>query len=246
MVFIMSILLIALHLIVSIFTMLLQLRECTCPHTKSIVASNIIVLNADISIENQTNFIVNIIPVKEHAPNNSNHSREFQLKSRSDWLAAPSKNPLSDLSLPASRVTIAHTATANCSTAAVCSSRVRSFQTYHMNSRGWDDISYNFLIGGDNYVYEGRGWHKLGACAKGFNDDIICIAFIGTFTDIAPTDQQLEIAQQLLRFGVRLNKLKADYRLYGQRQVMTTESPGAQLYSIIKTWEHWQATTDQE
>lgn len=243
MVFIVSILLFVLYLVVSISTML-QLRECTGQHMKSIVASNIIGLNGDISVENQTNFIVNIIPVNEDAPHNSNKSRKFQFKSRSDWLAVPSKNPLPDL--PASCVIIAHTATANCSTTAVCSSRVRSFQTYHMNSRGWDDISYNFLIGGDNYVYEGRGWHKLGACAKGFNDDSICIAFIGTFTNIAPTDQQLEIAQQLLRFGVRLNKLKVDYRLYGHRQMMATESPGAQLYNIIKTWEHWRATTGQE
>lgn len=115
-----------------------------------------------------------------------------------------------------------------------------------MESRGWDDISYNFLIGGDNYVYEGRGWNKIGSCTKGFNDDSICVTFIGTFTNYSPTDQQLEIAQQLLRFGVELNQLKTDYRLYGHRQLMATESPGVQLYNIIRTWEHWRATPSKK
>lgn len=115
-----------------------------------------------------------------------------------------------------------------------------------MESRGWDDIGYNFLVAGDGNIYEGRGWNKCGACAKGFNDDSICIAFIGTFINVSPTDQQLEIAQKLLRFGVEMNKLKIDYHLYGHRQMIATESPGTQLYNIIKTWEHWQATPNNK
>lgn len=40
-------------------------------------------------------------------------------------------------------------------------------QTYHMESRNWDDIGYNFMVGGDGDVYEGRGWDKQGAHTKG-------------------------------------------------------------------------------
>lgn len=174
---------------------------------------------------------------------NSNHSHDhLQIMSRFDWLAIPAKTSLSDLNLPVSRVIIAHTVSDGCFTPAECAFRVRDIQKFHMETRGWDDIAYNFLIGGDGHVYEGRGFDKYGACVKGFNIDSICIAFIGTFTNVAPTNRQLEIAQQLLLDGIKLNKLKSDYRLYGHRQLATTESPGEKLYNIIKNWEHWQAT----
>lgn len=31
-------------------------------------------------------------------------------------------------------------------------------QTFHIESRGWGDIAYNFLVGGDGSIYVGRGW----------------------------------------------------------------------------------------
>ena len=37
-----------------------------------------------------------------------------------------------------------------------------SFQNYHMNSLGWSDVGYNFLIGEDGYIYEGRGFYRQG------------------------------------------------------------------------------------
>jgi N-acetylmuramoyl-L-alanine amidase len=33
----------------------------------------------------------------------------------------------------------------------------------------WDDIGYNFIVGEDGNVYEGRGWGIVGAHAPGFN-----------------------------------------------------------------------------
>ena len=29
-----------------------------------------------------------------------------------------------------------------------------------MNSLGWSDVGYNFLIGEDGYIYEGRGFYR--------------------------------------------------------------------------------------
>lgn len=108
-----------------------------------------------------------------------------------------------------------------------------------MESRGWDDIGYNFLVGGDGNAYEGRGWNKQGAHTKGFNDGSICIAFIGTFTKLMPPQRQLNAAQQIISQGIKLKKLTPDYRLYGQRQLAPTESPGTSLYEIIAKWSHW-------
>lgn len=102
-----------------------------------------------------------------------------------------------------------------------------------------DDISYNFLIGGNGYVYIGRGWNIQGRHTNGFNEKSICIAFIGKFIDEAPPVQQLEAAKKLIEEGVSLKKLDENYHLYGHRQLKATESPGQALFDIIKTWDHW-------
>ncbi|GAB0098253.1 Peptidoglycan recognition protein [Sergentomyia squamirostris] len=163
----------------------------------------------------------------------------LRLVSRSEWIAQPPNEDLVNLTLPSKRVIIAHTATEDCSTQASCVYRVRFIQTFHMESRGWNDIGYNFLVGGDGSAYEGRGWDKVGAHTLGFNQDSICIAFIGTFTKVTPPDRQLLAAQKLIERGIEIGKLSKDYRLYGHRQLIPTESPGVTLYNIIKTWPHW-------
>lgn len=105
---------------------------------------------------------------------------------------------------------------------------------------GWDDIGYNFLVGGDGAAYEGRGWNTEGAHTKGFNKRSICIAFIGTFISVLPPERQLQVALKLIEEGLRLGKLDPNYKLYGHRQLMGTESPGLMLYEEIKTnWPHW-------
>lgn len=108
-----------------------------------------------------------------------------------------------------------------------------------MSTCDWDDIGYNFLVSGDGLVYEGRGWDKEGTHTYGFNKNSICIALIGTFTDTEPPLRQLNITKRLLEEGLRLQKIAPNYRLYGHRQLIATESPGAALYRIIKEWPHW-------
>ena len=38
-------------------------------------------------------------------------------------------------------------------------SLIRSWQTYHMNTRGWKDIGYNYIIDQSGKIYSGRGWN---------------------------------------------------------------------------------------
>ena len=51
---------------------------------------------------------------------------------------------------------------------------------------GWDDIGYNFVIGGDGRVYEGRGWDRVGAHTKGWNSISVSFAVMGDFRDHLP------------------------------------------------------------
>lgn len=108
-----------------------------------------------------------------------------------------------------------------------------------MEERNFSDIGYNFVVGGDGSVYVGRGWNLMGAHTKGYNVKSIGIGFIGNFSEVAPTNNQLCAAQKLFEEGLRLNKLTFDYSIYGQNQLTASESPGQKLYNIIKTWSHW-------
>ncbi|XP_044313558.1 peptidoglycan-recognition protein LC isoform X4 [Drosophila rhopaloa] len=155
------------------------------------------------------------------------------------WGGRPAKNKLAEQALPVNRVVISHTAAEGCESREVCSARAKVVQSFHMDSWDWDHVGYNFLVGGDGRVYEGRGWNYVGAHTKGYNKGTIGISFIGTFTRTRPNERQLKACQLLLDEGVRLKKLTSEYRLYGHRQLSATESPGEELYKIIQTWPHW-------
>lgn len=141
---------------------------------------------------------------------------------------------------------------------AECTLRVRLIQTFHMESRSWDDIGYNFLVGGDGAVYEGRGWDKVGAhtlgtytiqlsafilnlssSILGYNKGSIGIAYIGTFNANKPNERQLKAGFLLMEKGVKLKKLVPDYKIYAHRQLIPSESPGFAFYELIKKWDHW-------
>ncbi|XP_064544483.1 peptidoglycan-recognition protein LC isoform X5 [Drosophila montana] len=163
----------------------------------------------------------------------------LEVLSVKEWGGRQPRKALTNLTLPVHRVIISHTAAEGCESRDVCEARVRVVQNFHMDGWNWDHIGYNFLVGGDGTVYEGRGWDSQGAHTLGYNNDSIGISFIGTFIKIHPTEEQLQACQLLLEEGVRLKKLVPDYKLYGHRQLSATESPGEILYSIIQTWPHW-------
>uniref|UniRef100_A0A903YHY0 Peptidoglycan recognition protein family domain-containing protein n=1 Tax=Anopheles minimus TaxID=112268 RepID=A0A903YHY0_9DIPT len=173
-------------------------------------------------------------------------AKPLRLVTRTEWLAQPSRGELADLKLPAELVIIAHTATEGCTTQTKCMYQVKLIQEFHSSpeSRNFSDIGYQFLVGGDGNAYEGRGWTKQGAHTKGFNNDSICIAFIGTFINDPPPITQLSAAKQLIQLGLQENYLASNYSLYGHRQLAPFESPGKALFDIIKTWPHWSSHLD--
>lgn len=74
-----------------------------------------------------------------------------------------------------------------------------SLKTFHIETRGWDDIGYNFLIGCDGNVYEGRGWGVEGAHTFSFNNRSIGVTFIGCFMRKLPTARALAACKKLLQ-----------------------------------------------
>ncbi|XP_074642080.1 peptidoglycan-recognition protein SC2-like [Tubulanus polymorphus] len=134
---------------------------------------------------------------------------------------------------------IHHSDGSSCTSVYRCKRVVKGIQNYHINSKGWSDIGYNFLIGGDGNVYEGRGWGVVGAHVRGYNSRSIGICFLGNFMSTSPTSRAIDAAKALLECAVEKGKLKENYRLYGHRDAGSTSCPGDTLYKLIKQWPHY-------
>ncbi|KAK2155988.1 hypothetical protein LSH36_224g02021 [Paralvinella palmiformis] len=66
---------------------------------------------------------------------------------------------------------------------------------------GKDDIRYNFLIGQDGVIYEGRGWGVVGQHTKGNNLLSVGIGMIGDFTKSEPSQASQNALKNLLSCG---------------------------------------------
>nr|CAH7742854.1 unnamed protein product [Callosobruchus chinensis] len=98
---------------------------------------------------------------------NGTINKKVRIFNRKQWLAQPPISPVSDLpKLPVSLVIIQHSATESCLSQSQCIFQTRYIQMFHIESMGWNDIAYNFLVGGDGDAYEGRGWKKEGKAFK--------------------------------------------------------------------------------
>ncbi|XP_010612872.2 peptidoglycan recognition protein 1 [Fukomys damarensis] len=158
---------------------------------------------------------------------------------RSEWKALASDCTAS-LTLPVRYVVISHTAGSTCDSPASCEEQARNVQRFHVRQQGWCDVGYNFLIGEDGHVYEGRGWNTKGAhSGPDWNSKSIGITFMGDYMERVPPKRALRAAQNLLACGVAQGALKSNYELKGHRDVQQTESPGDQLYEIIQSWSHY-------
>ncbi|KAK3910581.1 Peptidoglycan-recognition protein 2, partial [Frankliniella fusca] len=158
---------------------------------------------------------------------------------RRRWGAAPSER-VDYIPFPVHDVIVGHTVGARCSSEEACAREAVAIQKQH-KAYGWGDIGYGFLIGGDGLIFEGQGWHKEGAHTYGYNKKSIGVAFMGDFSERRASAAQIGALRALLRCGVELGELSEAVRLYGQRQVQQTESPGGALYEQIKELPEWVA-----
>ncbi|KAJ1518816.1 hypothetical protein ONE63_008156 [Megalurothrips usitatus] len=108
-----------------------------------------------------------------------------------------------------------------------------------MTGQQWDDIGYNFLVGGDGRVYEGRGWDSVGAHTLSWNRRSLGVALIGNFTEAAAPDRQAAAALELIRVGVGLGKLSAGHRLAAACQLRPYQSPGLAQFERVRVWDRW-------
>lgn len=82
-------------------------------------------------------------------------------------------------------VFVHHTVDTNNYSCAQSPAMVRAIMTYHVQTEGWNDLGYNFLVDKCGRIFEGRGGGVdlpvKGAHTYGFNSYSTAIAFLGDF-----------------------------------------------------------------
>jgi len=137
---------------------------------------------------------------------------------------------------------------------------VLAIARYHIDHNGWNDLGYNFVVDRYGQIFEGRGGGIdlaiVGAQAQGYNSVSTGVACLGTFTDVAQTEEGMEALAQVIGWKLSLhgvpvagqvtvtsaggeaNRYPAGRavtfeRISGHRDGNTTACPGDVLYGQL-------------
>ncbi len=193
--------------------------------------------------------VATIDPGKDSAITNMAVSQPTIIR-RSSWGAKSTGGCDSPIYGPTTRgAVIHHTAGSNTYSKSDSASIVRATQAYHVNSRKWCDIGYNFLVDKYGQIFEGRagGIDKpvRGAHAGNgsVNEETMGVSLMGTFTSTAASSAMKSATTNLVawRFDDYSIPAKGTYsvgglklnRIAGHRNVKSTECPGTQVYNWL-------------
>ena len=155
-------------------------------------------------------------------------------------------------------VFVHHTASSSSYSAADVPALIRGFYRFHVLSRGWFDIGYNYLVDRYGRIYEGRSGgitnNVRGAQVAGFNTGSAGVALIGNYQAASPTEAQLAALRDVIAWRLDLAHVDplATSRLVsgggdryaagtvvsvkaisGHRDVGSSDCPGADLYARL-------------
>ena len=101
---------------------------------------------------------------------------------------------------------------------------VKTVEGWHIN-QGWRALGYNFWVGFDGTVYEGRGFN-LGAGVENENGHIISIGFQGDYhsKDVKMPDAQFNAGVDIIKYLV--GKVPSIKKIGGHGEYMATACPG--------------------
>lgn len=129
---------------------------------------------------------------------------------------------------------------------------VRGVWNFHVNSNGWSDIGYNWLIDPKGVIYQGRAWvdtndNSQGAHFCGYNRQTMGVCMLGDYNSIVPSDAALRSLVRLLAYrasanainprGVAFHESSARNlnNISGHRDGCSTDCPGNMLYPQLPT-----------
>lgn len=134
---------------------------------------------------------------------------------------------------------------------------VRSYWDYHVNSRGWADIGYNWLVDPNGIIYEGRGDRIRGAHSPCMNAVSAGICFIGNYEDSTqPSSAGMQALKDMIAWDAtdknidvltsgyvsalsgnmeHISGHKDGYDQYPSSNCTSTACPGANLHNKLQT-----------
>lgn len=159
----------------------------------------------------------------------------MKLVSRSSWKARSVKNVPTNITPATGGVAIHYDGgkgKLTPSSHSKCAAIVRSIQNFHMDTNGWLDIAYSYLVCQHGYVYEGRGLHKRTAANGSNSGNQYYYAVCGLVNDAdTPTPEMIQgfkDACQYLR-----TKGGAGDKVVGHKNLYSTSCPGTKLYKYV-------------
>lgn len=153
---------------------------------------------------------------------------------RSSWggLSNTAYHPLASVS----QLVVHHTVSAN--SASDWAATVRGFYDYHVNTLGWSDIGYNWLVAPDGTIFQGRAHRPngntnvRGAHAGGHNSYTMGLSYIGTYSNVNPTQAAFESGAQVLAWKAEERGIDPSL-IRGHRNYKQTSCPGDALYARL-------------
>ncbi|XP_066250832.1 peptidoglycan-recognition protein SC2-like [Euwallacea similis] len=136
-------------------------------------------------------------------------TQKHHILRRGLWGARSPLNPLQPLRPPLAVLIVTETGTATCGDLSKCFGAMQNLQNSHVGIEHLPDIRYNFVVGGDGNVYEGRGW----LVQNERKDNSVEVAFMGEFSE-QPLEQFMALTGPwLIEQGVKGGYLRNDVKV---------------------------------
>jgi N-acetyl-anhydromuramyl-L-alanine amidase AmpD len=125
----------------------------------------------------------------------------------------------------------------------------KTFDTWHREKNGWDELGYHFVIGNgtdtpDGTVEVGSRWRKQKYGAHAMSEDGfynhygIGICVVGNFEHSTPTPEQMESLRRLMVFLMDRYQIGAD-QVYGHQEVKGNDTLCPGRYFPLDSLRYW-------
>lgn len=113
--------------------------------------------------------------------------------------------------------------------AATPTQTIQAIQNFHMDTRDWNNIAYQWVVRDNGDIYEGTGWGQVGTHVANANTRNIGVCLLGDYSNIEPSAAAKASLAWLLGEANRMKTSRLEVRTH--RQANPTACPGDRLHN---------------